>query len=464
MQPTLSPKDDYSNVTLHSARYVFADAHHPLDEGCVAVRGEQIVAVESKVKLVKMFPRAIVRDYGRAAITPGFVNAHTHLELTVMRNYLEAEEADFFSWLRKLTHTKYELLTSEDMRDSALWGAVESVRAGVTCVGDASDFGDASAAALRAVGLRGVVFQEVFGFDHTHVRDQLAQLRDKVAQLKKSETALVRIGVSPHAPYTVSPALLASVADYATTDKLPLMMHAAESHAETMLLRDGRGAFADSFARRGIAWRTPVLSPIQHLAACGILDTRPLLAHCIQVDDADIETLLAYGARVAHCPKSNLKLGHGRAPFAKMRRRGIAVGLGSDSVASNNTCDMLEEARFAILLARLDTEDDVNVAPLSARDALDAATRDGARALGIEHDTGTLTAGLAADFTVINLDGTHQTPATDPRAALIFASSARDVLATVIAGREVFRNGRVTTVDEERLRARMLEIERKLAA
>jgi 5-methylthioadenosine/S-adenosylhomocysteine deaminase len=292
-------------------------------------------------------------------------------------------------------------------------------------------------------------------------REQLAQLQDKVAQLRGIETALVRIGVSPHAPYTVSPALLASVADYAITNSLPVMMHAAESHAETMLLRDGRGAFADNLARRGIAWHAPALSPIKHLAACGILDTRPLLAHCIQVDDADIEILATSGARVAHCPKSNLKLGHGRAPFAKMRRRGIATGLGSDSVASNNTCDMLEEARFATLLARLDTEDDRNT-PLSARDALDAATRDGARALGIEGETGTLTPGLAADFTVINLDGAHQTPATDPRAALIFSSSARDVLATVIAGREVFRDGRVTTVDEERLRARMLEIERKL--
>jgi 5-methylthioadenosine/S-adenosylhomocysteine deaminase len=461
VQTTSSLNDDAEDVTLYCARYVFTDVHQLLDDACVAVRGTQIVAVGSREKLTTMFLHALVRDYGRAAITPGFVNAHTHLELTAMRNYLEAEEADFFSWLRKLTHTKYELLSAEDMRDSALWGAVEAVRAGVTCVGDASDFGEVSAAALRETGLRGIVFQEVFGPDESQAREQLAQLQVKVAQLKGIETALVRIGVSPHAPYTVSPALLTSVADYAITNSLPVMMHAAESHAETMLLRDGRGAFAESLARRGIAWHAPARSPIMHLAASGILDTRPLLAHCIQVDDADIEILAASGARVAHCPKSNLKLGHGRAPFAKMRRRGIATGLGSDSVASNNTCDMLEEARFATLLARLDTEDDRNT-PLSARDALDAATRDGARALGIEGETGTLTPGLAADFTVINLDGAHQTPSTDPRAALIFSSSARDVLATVIAGREVFRDGHVTTVDEERLRARMLEIERKL--
>ena len=175
----------------------------------------------------------------------------------------------------------------------------------------------------------------------------------------------------------------------------------------------------------------------------GVLNVRPLLAHCIRVDEKDIETLRDTGAKVAHCPKSNAKLGHGRAPFAKFLESGVAVGLGSDSVASNNTCDILEEARFATLLARAGG-DDVSAARI------------------LETATGELKEGVEADLAVISLAGVHQLPSYDPIATLIFASSGRDVLLTVVAGREVCRDGRVTTVDEDRLRARIKEISQKL--
>jgi len=191
------------------------------------------------------------------------------------------------------------------------------------------------------------------------------------------------------------------------------------------------------------------------LKQVGILDVRPLLAHCIRVDDADIETLRDTRSKVAHCPKSNAKLGHGRAPFAKFIDAGVTVGLGSDSVASNNTCDLLEEARFATLLARTDGQ-------ISANQVLESATIGGARCFELENQIGQLTEGFQADLTAVSLTGVHQIPNYDPLATLIFASSGRDVILTVIAGREVFRDGRVAGVDEERLRARMNEICRKL--
>src|ERR1041384_2004688 len=147
------------------------------------------------------------------------------------------------------------------------------------------------------------------------------------------------------------------IADFAQAEPLPLMMHAAESEAEAELLREGCGVFAEGLARREIQWKAPGLSTIQYLKRHGIPDPPPLLAHCIRVDDDDIETLRDAGAKVAHCPKSNAKLGHGRAPLAKFIDAGVAVGLGSDSVASNNTCDILEEARFATLLARAGGDD-----------------------------------------------------------------------------------------------------------
>jgi 5-methylthioadenosine/S-adenosylhomocysteine deaminase len=283
----------------------------------------------------------------------------------------------------------------------------------------------------------------------------LSKLKTDVARLRERENELVRVGVSPHSPYTMSEKLLVGMTDYALAEKLPLMIHVAESAFEDELLKHGRGTFAESYVQRGLEWPSPRMSPIQYLSTRGVLTTRPLLAHCVRVDAADIETIKEAQAAVAHCPKSNLKLGHGRAPFAKMLE--LRRGFGSDSVASNNTCDMLEEARFATLLTRLDqTEGSGEL--YSAQQALADATHGGARALGYEENLGMLKAGSEADLAIVRLDGAHQIPVYDPAHALVFSSSARDVQLTMVAGREVYRDGKVLTVDEERLRARMSEI------
>jgi 5-methylthioadenosine/S-adenosylhomocysteine deaminase len=228
---------------------------------------------------------------------------------------------------------------------------------------------------------------------------------------------------------------------------------------EFRFLREGRGPFAEGLRSRGIEWRAPGVSTIQYLYDSGVLETMPLLAHCIRVDEADLETIKQTETRVAHCPKSNAKLGHGVAPFAKMAAKGIQVGLGSDSVASNNTCDLLEEARFALLLARSGGSCDLN-----SDDILRAATLGGAHSLGLAGQVGELKEGLQADFAVVSLDGAHQIPSYGPAETLIFASSGRDVTMTVVAGREVYRDDRVMSVDEDRLRARMREIATKLAS
>jgi len=321
--------------------------------------------------------------------------------------------------------------------------------------------------ALRDVGLRGVVFQESFGPDARLAKENFEKLKTKIARLRELETSLVKCGVSPHAPYTVSALQLEMIADFSISQDLPLMMHAAETGMEVLLMREGRGVFAEGLKSRGIDWRTPGVSTIQYLNDHGVLHTHPLLAHCIYVDDADLETLKQTETRVAHCPKSNAKLGHGQAPFMKMIERGIAVGLGSDSVASNNVCDLLEEARFTLLLARAKNKKTDTVAVQesqysSAAEILQTATLGGARALDLQGQIGELSAGLQADFTAVSLDGPHQTPSYDPASTLIFASSGRDVSLTVVAGREVYRDGRVTSVDEDRLRARMNEIAEKL--
>src|SRR5579885_288460 len=448
---------------IYSARWVLPIASSPIRDGAVAVEGTRIVGVGARDELEKRFPPVSVEDFGEAAITPGFVNCHSHLELTAMRGFLEAEEGDFFAWLRKLTVARALRMTPEDTQASAAWGAVEAARAGVTCVGDASDAGASAVKALRDVGLRGVVFQEAFGPDEANAQEQFDKAREKVERLRDAQTPLVKLGLSPHAPYTVSAPLLSMLARYASDEGLPVMMHAAESEAERQLLTEGAGAFAEGFKARGINFRAPGVPTVRHLAGTGVLDTRPLLAHCIRVDEDDLRLIPERGASVAHCPKSNAKLGHGRAPLAAMLRAGVAVGLGSDSVASNNLCDLLEESRFAALASRAAGEALEGGRMVGAGDALELLTRGGARALRLEDVTGALAEGLEADLVAVRLDAAHELPVYDPASTLVFSSSGRDVLLTVVAGREVFRDGRVTTVDEDELSARVRDIARRLS-
>jgi 5-methylthioadenosine/S-adenosylhomocysteine deaminase len=253
------------------------------------------------------------------------------------------------------------------------------------------------------------------------------------------------------------------IAQFALQENLPLMMHAAESSAETSLLANGDGAFADGLQARDIEWKVPHLTPIQYLQQHQILDTRPLLAHCINVDADDLEIIRQTGSGIAHCPRSNAKLGHGRAPLQAFLQHGIKVGLGSDSVASNNSCDLLAEARFALLSARASR----SAAPgtmLTPDDGLRLLTTGGAEAMGKETAIGRLEAGYQADFVAVGLDGAHQIPSYDPVSTLIFSSSGSDVVTTVIGGKEVFTNGVVQTVDEVELRKRMTEVAHKLVS
>jgi 5-methylthioadenosine/S-adenosylhomocysteine deaminase len=448
---------------IYCARWVLPITSAPIREGAIAVEGTRVAAVGPRASVEERFPSAEVLELGEAVILPGFVNCHTHLELTAMRGFLEPEEGDFFAWLRKVTLSRNERMSADDRYVSAAWGAIEAARAGVTCVGDASDSGATTMRALRDAGLRGIVYQEAFGPDAREAAAKFDHACEKLERLRTGETSLVTLGLSPHSPYTVSPPLLRMLARYAIQERLPLMIHAAESEAEQQLMLEGGGIFAAAYALRGFTFDSPRTTTVRHFADTGVLDTRPLLAHCVRVDVGDIELIKQHGAGIAHCPKSNAKLGHGRAPLAAMLEAGVNVGLGSDSVASNNVCDVLEESRFALLASRAALESVEGGRMLDANDALRMLTHGGASALNMQNVIGSLKEGLEADFVAVRLDAAHQTPAYDPAAALVFSSSGRDVMLTVVAGREVFRDGRMTTLDEADLRARLLDTARRLA-
>src|SRR5947209_273866 len=181
---------------IYSARWVLPVASRPIRDGAVAVEGTRIAGVGTRAELEERFPSASVEDFDESVILPGFVNCPAYLELTAMRGFLEAEEGDFFAWLRKITIARRDRMTPEDIEASAAWGAVEAARAGVTCVGDASDAGACALKSLREVGLRGVVFQEVFGPDERDAREKFDKAREKFERLREGETSLVKLGLS----------------------------------------------------------------------------------------------------------------------------------------------------------------------------------------------------------------------------------------------------------------------------
>jgi len=238
-----------------------------------------------------------------------------------------------------------------------------------------------------------------------------------------------------------------------------MTIHAAESAEESELLLHGTGFFAGIYEKYGYRWQAPNCSPIEFLDRLGVLKAKPLLAHCVKVSDADIELIKKSDSRIAHCPKSNAKFGHGIAPLGKFLAAAVKTGFGSDSMASNNTCDILEEARFATLFAR-NLSDRARF--LQPAEIIETATLGGAQALGLENEIGTLEAGKQADLAVVALEKPAQMPIHDVYSALVFASNARDVRLTIVAGEEVFRDGEAQKIDEREIKSKMRETGRKM--
>lgn len=422
-------------MQIHAAEYVLPISSDPIRNGAVAIDGDRIVGVGTRGEVERRFPDAEVTDHGNAAILPGFVNCHSHLEITSMRGALDDVEDDFAAWLLKLNGLRAEL-SDEDIIAAAVAGAREGAQSGVTCFGDIGRMGHAGLHALKTVGLRGVVFQETeFSPDNRTADEDFLKLATKYEELKREETELVRVGLSPHSPYTVGSRMFELIAQYAILNRVPLTIHVAESADEHELLTQGTGFFSGIYEKFGVEWESPLCTPIEYLERLGVLSTQPLLAHCVKVSSSDIAKIAANGAKIAHCPKSNAKFGHGYAPFEQFMDAGIATGLGSDSVASNNVCDMLEESRFAALVAR---NREGSQRFISAKEMLETSTLGGARALGLEHLIGTLEPGKQADIAVVSLDHIAQQPVSDIHTALVFASNARDVAMTIVAGNVIY--------------------------
>lgn len=426
-------------MICYTARWIVPVTSAPISNGSIAVEGGKIAYVGPTTEA----PEGQRVDLGDALILPGLVNAHTHLELTVMRGFLE--DLSFVDWIGKLRRGRNEVLTEDSLLDSARLGITEGIRAGVTCYADTCSTGVVMQA-MREAGVRGIMYQEVFAPAPEGADAALAELVQRVDILQQQTSDLVALGVSPHAPYTVSEKLYAAVSELSRTRKLPLAMHIAESREEDDLVRNGTGPFAELWTRRGIEVPKNGLnrSPIDLLARHDLLRSDSLLIHAIRVDSQDLDLISHHGCAIVHCPISNAKLGHGIAPLVEILARSIRTGLGSDSMASNNRMDILEEARMALLVqrARTETHD-----AISAETVLNLATIGGAAALGLADRIGSLEVGKEADIAAFPLTHDKALPGTDPIATAVFALGGTDAILTVVKGRELLRDGKIDGED-----------------
>jgi cytosine/adenosine deaminase-related metal-dependent hydrolase len=429
-------------VILYAADWVLPVEGEPVEGGGVTVEDGRVIAVGPADSL-----EGERREFPGAAIVPGLVNAHTHLEYAVYAGF--GDGLAFGPWLHTHIERKARIGWEEFVAIAKL-GAAECLASGVTTIGDAS-FSGAAAVAASELGLGAIVYLEVFG----HEPRRVEELRARIEALEPEVEPGVLLGVSPHAPYSVSAEV------YAETYALgrPVATHLAESDDERDYMLRGAGPIA---AVSDV--EPPGTTSVRHLAAHGLLEARVLAAHCVKVDAEEIELLARHDVAVAHCPRSNALLGCGIAPLRKLLDAGIRVGLGTDSPASTPSFDMFEEMRAAVYAARARAE---RPDALSAAEALELATLGSARALGLEDETGSLVAGKRADLTVVSLAGSPYLPWEDPTVAVVFGGSPERVLLTLVDGEERYEKGGFAWPELRHsagaARARMLTTEAPLA-
>jgi cytosine/adenosine deaminase-related metal-dependent hydrolase len=402
-----------------AAGWVVPMSARPIERGAVLIGADGRIEAVGPDRVVPQPPDAIEDRYDDGLLLPGLINTHTHLELTGLSG--GPPGPDFTGWITGVRQAK-AARASDAWQEAARRGIREGWAAGVTTVADTGDSG-AVIEALAELGGSGIVYQEVFGPHPAQLDQSLAGLRSALNRLGEYAGDRVRLGVSPHAPYTVSGPLYAAVAALAASRDLPIAVHLAESRAESELLAHARGSFAEAWTRRDIPHPPGGHTPVEWLEAHGVLGERTLCIHLVQASAADLDRLARHRAAVAHCPLSNRAHGHGDAPLAAMLARGLRVGVGTDSVLSVGTLDLLAEARAARALAGL-----------SAAEALALCTTGAAAALGWSGEIGSLEPGRWGDCVIL-----RPTPSSDTPEERALACNPTDVVATYLGGRAVHR-------------------------
>ncbi|HTM25989.1 MAG TPA: amidohydrolase [Vicinamibacterales bacterium] len=413
-------------VTVDSARRV-------IPRGAVAIDGRDIVAVDAADVVAARFRGRDSIDAGGAVVMPGLINTHTHAPMVLFRGL--ADDLALMDWLQKyIFPAEAKTVSPEFVRAGTRLAALEMIESGTTAYADMYYFEEEIGRATRAAGLRGVLGQTIIQFPVPDARtpgEGLARTERFAKEFAGDD--LITPAVAPHAMYTNDPDTLKACRALADRLHIPLITHLAETQDEVKTAAEKYHA-----------------TPTAFLDSLGFFGPRTLVAHAVHLTADDIRILASRHVGVSHNPESNMKLASGIAPVEAMRKAGVTVGLGTDGAASNNDLDMFEAMRQAAFLHKLVAGDPRAIpAPV----AVEMATIDGARALGLEKEIGSLERGKRADLIVVSMSSARQTPMYDPVSHLVYVTRGDDVTTTIVNGKILMRNRQVLTVDRRQVLA-----------
>jgi len=448
---------------LLCAEYIIPVEGEPLQDAAILVRDGIIRDIGSAELLKLRYADEETVDYGTAAIMPGLVDLHTHLENSVMRGVVP--DQPYTEWIQSVRALGAKL-DAHDWHSSAVLGGLEALSAGITCVADMSSTG-ASCSVMNKLGLRGIVYREVGAMDKRRVDDAMRMARNDIVRWGESvDSGLIQIGIAPRETYDCHPSVFTEAAAIAREENIPLALYVAESQEEYDFIRYGSSSLSvESMAeKRGFVevppWLPTGVSPVRYVLNWGGFEADNVMAvHCIHVDSADINKLKEYDVSVAVCPRCNAQLSMGVAPVLELLRSGLRVGLGTGYGASTDSCDLIQEMRVGMLINRA-----VNPGRfIHTATMLRMATIDAARALKMDDRIGSLVIGKCADLVVVDLSDSRQTPTDDPASAVINTCTSADVLMTMVDGQVRYEKSK-WHVDVELARdiARVIEIRGKL--
>lgn len=448
---------------LLCAKYILPITSEPFQNGAVLVR-DGLIRDVGKVDMLKLrYPDEEVVDYGQAALLPGLINLHTHLENAVMRGIVH--DVPYTTWIVSMLK-KSAKLDVGDWYDSAILGGLEAISSGITCVADVTPTG-ASCTATQKLGLRGVIYREVGAMDKRRVDFAMRSAENDIMHWREEvDASRVSIGIAPAAIYSCHPSVFGRVAQFARRENVPVAMHLAGSREEFNFVKYGSSPFSvhGMEDKRGFVeippWLPTGTTPVRYALNWGAFESDNVMAvHCVHVDNDDVMKLKEYDVSVAVCPRCNAQLGMGVAPINEFVRAGLRVGFGTDSPAATDSTDLLTEVRLGMLVQRATNVGDF----VASESMLEMATIGAARALKLDDKIGSIDVGKCADIIAVDLSGSHQTPTSNPVSAIVNTCNGADVLMTMVNGRRLYEKNR-WNVDVEVAKniARVIEIRGKL--